>query len=85
MIKTAYRAIVEAGDWGVTDVELADQLGVDLAVATRVRRALRRKGRVYVGGRVTERGPARPGSTTWIANRRSAEGGRRAEDRRRYQ
>ena len=47
-VREARRAFSEAGEYGLTDIELADVLGLEGATATRLRRSLRRDGFVVM-------------------------------------
>lgn len=48
LLVDARRAFADAGEYGITDIELADHLGLEGEKATRIRRVLRRDGYVTI-------------------------------------
>ena len=68
----ARRAFSDAGEYGLTDIELADLLGLEGGRATRVRRLLRMDGYVVISWVYPSRPdwpPPRP--SVWMARRLS--------------
>jgi hypothetical protein len=70
LLKEARRAFRDAGEYGLTDIELADLLGMEGGRAIRVRRLLRQDGYVVISWAYPSRPdwpPPRP--SVWMARR----------------